>query len=70
MNNQDEAIIEQALRMKIDALIEEEALEASRRIHARVKAAAGQMAIELLSYYSIERFGNDLRITIKTGGVQ
>lgn len=57
--------IKEVVEKQIEAVIAEEIAAAQKRVEARIREKTGQIAISVLSLYSIERFGADLRITVQ-----
>jgi hypothetical protein len=61
--------IEKAIQAELDNevkhIIDDEAKAAGRRVEERVRMLAGEIATKITQHVQFERFGPDLRITVK-----
>ena len=57
--------IDSSIRTEISKIIDDEAAKAAKRVEERVRGLTGQIAAKVVSHFSIERFGPDIRITVK-----
>lgn len=58
-------LIREALAKHINDLTEEEIKDAVSSYEKKLRAAVGRVALSVLDHYSIERWGNDIRITVQ-----
>lgn len=57
--------IERAVRQEIERVVLEEAAEAAKRTEKRVRENVTQIAANVANHFSFERFGTELRISVK-----
>ena len=64
MNIQFQERFTKAINDEISKIIEEEAVEAGKRVEKRVKERTAQIAANVLTQFSFERSGQALRIEV------
>ena len=67
-NNQTDMfldIIKKEIRERVRAVLQEETIKAQKSLAERLAKEADHLALSVLSYYSIDRTGAELRITVK-----
>ncbi len=57
--------INRAVKERMDKVLKEEVIKAQQAIADRMKKEVDHLALSVLAYYSVERFGTELRITVK-----
>lgn len=60
-----QAAVAKAIEEETRRIIEQEAKKAAIEVEMRVRGMIGQIATKLTSHISFERFGQDLRITVR-----
>lgn len=69
MNEPVERTVEKAIQYElgnqIKHIIDEEAKAAGKRVEERVRMMAGEIATKISQHVQFERFGPDLRITVR-----
>lgn len=60
-----QAGIAKAIEAEVRRIVEAEAKKAALEVENRVRAMIGQIAAKMVSELNFERFGQDLRITVR-----
>ncbi len=55
----------QTFKNRIKVICQEETDKAMNEVRSRIAQEVDKVALNMLSYYTIERFGQELRITVK-----
>lgn len=57
-------IVSLAIRNQIEKIVKEEADEAVKRVHSRVRENVGAIASSVLDHFTFENYGRELRIRV------
>jgi hypothetical protein len=58
-------MIKKAIRERVGEVLQEETIKAQKSLAERLAKEADHLALSVLAYYSIDRTGTELRITVK-----
>ena len=60
-----EKIFADGIKTKVQSVIQEEAEKASEKVKERIKGMADEIALSILSFYTVERIGQEIVIHVK-----